>query len=129
MISLIGSIVGGIFGIGKDYITHKQKITEAKRQVELETIQSRGDWEEKMAEASGSSWKDEWFTVMISVPIITLWCGVMFDSQELIERSQEAFNMMATLPEWYWYLLGIAFSASFGLKPAVKGISGLFKAK
>jgi len=127
MISLITSLAGGLFSIGKEYIAKKREIGKAKHEAHMEAIKSTANWEQKMAEGSIKSWKDEWFTVMISTPFVTLFLGVLLDIPELVERTKSAFQILESeVPEKYWILLIIAFSASFGVKPAVKGVTNLF---
>jgi hypothetical protein len=69
-----------------------------------------------MADASAHSWKDEWFTILLSLPIIFVAYGVAMDDMNVIERVHYAFEVLATLPEWFQYLLYTAVLASFGIK-------------
>jgi len=120
MLGLISTVATSLLGMGKTYIDRKAELSKAKHEAKVQ-------WEGEMAKASADSWKDEWFTVIISVPIVTVWIGVMFDIPFLLDRARDAFELMADMPEWYWGLLIIAFSASFGIKPAIKGIADLVK--
>lgn len=71
-----------------------------------------------MAQASGSSWKDEWFTVLLSLPVIFTGWGIAMNDAAVIERIELAFQALDQLPDWYQYLLFMAVSASFGIKGA-----------
>ena len=73
----------------------KAKIAEAKARATVAEKVAAGEveWEGKMADATNDSWKDEFALVVLLAPAI-----------------------LATLPEWYQYLLYIAISASFGIK-------------
>jgi hypothetical protein len=73
-----------------------------------------------MADATKNSWKDEFFSVILSLPLLAVAYGVAMDNPAVIERLNSAFDTLNTLPEWYQYLLFIAVSASFGLKSADK---------
>lgn len=127
MLSLISTIAGGLFGLGKEWFSNKREVSQAKHQARIKAIEATADWESKMAEGSIKSWKDEWFTIMISTPFVTLFLGILFDVPELVERTKEAFVVLRNdVPDLYWTLLIIAFSASFGIKPMVKGVSNLF---
>ena len=50
----------------------KLKLTEAeaKAKILLSEKTSVADWERIMAENSGSSWKDEFFVIVLSIPLI-----------------------------------------------------------
>ena len=53
----------------------KLKLTEAeaKAKIMLSKETSIADWERIMAEGSKSSWKDEWFVIILSIPLILCW--------------------------------------------------------
>jgi hypothetical protein len=68
------------------------------------------EWEGKMADATVDSWKDEFALVVLLAPAILVFIPGMR------EYVKEGFEILATLPDWYQYLLYIAISASFGIK-------------
>jgi len=69
-------------------------------------------WEKSMADATDSSWKDEFALVVLLLPAILVFIP------SLTEYVREGFLVLNTLPEWYQYLLFIAVSSSFGIKGA-----------
>ena len=79
-------------------------------------------WEGKMADATVDSWKDEFALVVLLAPAILVFIPGMK------EYVKEGFDILATLPEWYQYLLYIAISASFGIK-GVGQAAKMFKKK
>jgi hypothetical protein len=72
-----------------------------------------------MAEGAKSSWKDEWFVVILSIPLILCWIP---GAEGWVDRG---FAQLNKAPDWYFYSLGIAISASFG----VRGAQAFFKRK
>ena len=50
----------------------KLKLTEAeaKAKIMLSKETNIADWERIMAEGSKSSWKDEWFVIVLSIPLV-----------------------------------------------------------
>ena len=98
----------------------KPKKKKAIQERKIAAIQNDADWEAKMADATKSSWKDEWFSLILSAPLIAVAYSVAMDDQAIIVRMNEAFTALNSLPEWYQYLLFIAVSASFGVKGADK---------
>ncbi len=100
----------------------KGKIEEKKaiQQRKIERIKTDADWEARMAEASGKSWKDEYLIILLTLPVIFVGYGVAVDDPQIIERVRTSFETLSSLPEWYQYLLFIGVSASFGLKSADK---------
>jgi|TARA_R110000765_G_scaffold394756_3_gene488343 hypothetical protein len=122
MIPFLGPIVSGIFGIGKQYLSNKAEKSKAKHDQELAVIRGDQNWDEIQARNSGESWKDEYLTVIITAPFIAMFLAAVLDKREMVERIGEAFIILQSeVPEQYWTLLIIAFSASFGIKGVIKG--------
>ena len=86
----------------------------------MQVIQNDADWETKMADASASSWKDEFWTVVLAVPLFCVGYSVVSDDTTIIDRVSYSFTALAGLPDWYQYLLFMAVSASFGIRGADK---------
>ena len=84
----------------------------------MKVIQTTADWESKMADSSSNSWKDEFWTVVLSVPIFMIGYAIAADDTSVIDRVTLAFQALNGLPEWYQYLLFIAISSSFGIRGA-----------
>ncbi len=97
------------------------KLTEAKAKaaILMSKETSVADWERIMAEGAKSSWKDEWFVIILSIPLVLCWVP---GAEGWVDRGFEQLNKA---PDWYFYSLGLAISASFG----VKGATALFKRK
>ena len=102
------------------YLKNKAEEKQAKHKAKMTMIENDADWESKMAEASKDSWKDEYFTIALSAPIVFIGYAVGVDDPAIIDRVTEGFNALSELPEWYQYLLFIAVSSSFGIKGADK---------
>ena len=125
---MLQMLLGPALELGKDFIKGKAEEKKAIQERKLNAIQNDADWESKMADATKGSWKDEWFSLILSAPLIAVAWSVATGNDEIITRMNEAFAALNALPEWYQYLLFIAVSASFGLKSADK-IMGLKKGK
>jgi len=114
------ALIAPVAGLIKDYITNKREESKAKSDAKKQALSNTAIWEQKMAEASNSSWKDEWFTVLLSMPIVAIIYGVIMNDTTVINRVGLAFEQLNALPEWYQYLLFLAVLASFGIKGAGK---------
>ena len=121
---MLNLLIGPAVDLAKDFIKGKAEEKKAIQERKINAIQNDADWEAKMADATKNSWKDEFFSVILSLPLIAVAYSVAMDNPAVIERLNAAFDTLNTLPEWYQYLLFIAVSASFGLKSADK-IMGL----
>ena len=76
-----------------------------------------------MADASANSWKDEFWTIVLSVPIFMIGYSIVVGDPEIVTRVEDGFVALSGLPEWYQYLLFIAISSSFGIKGVSKLMS------
>lgn len=110
MISWIGDVIGGVASLGKTWIEGRQKVQEAKINQQVVQINNDANWDNVQAEASKSSWKDEWLTILISIPMILAFIPSM--KEEVLH----GFEVLAACPDWYQYLIGVVFAASFGIK-------------
>jgi hypothetical protein len=114
------SLLGPVAEIGKSYLNNKAEKSKAKHEQQLEVIKNGAEWESKMADASASSWKDEFWTLVLAAPIFMIGYAIAMNDVAVIERVDMAFAALNTLPEWYQYLLFLAVSASFGIRGADK---------
>lgn len=121
------AVVGSIFGEGmsvlKNWLEARHKIDEikvesavkieqAKQEAELKRLTADVDWEAEMARQAGSSWKDEYWTIVLSLPLILVFFPV---TQGYVITG---FDALKSLPEWYLWYVGIAIGAAFGVAKA-----------
>ena len=115
----ITNIVGGIVQgkMEQKAAESKAKVAkaEAQAQIMLSQATSEADWEKVMAEGSQDSWKDEWLTILFSVPLILAFCGEW--GRDIV---QDGFVALNAMPDYYRYTLGAIVSASFGIRGATK---------
>jgi len=123
---MLQMLLGPAVELAKDFVKGKAEEKKAIQERKISAIQNDADWEEKMASATGKSWKDEFWSVILALPILAVAYSVITDNPAVISSLNSAFDTLNSLPEWYQYLLFIAVSASFGLKSADK-IMGMRK--
>lgn len=119
LIAPVSKLVGG-------YFKNKSEEKQAVHQAKMEVIKNDADWESKMADASATSWKDEFWTVVLAIPVFMVGYAIIADDTTIIDRVTLGFAALEGLPEWYQYLLFIAISSSFGIRGASK-IMGMRK--
>jgi len=83
---------------------------QAKAEVMRKQATLNGDWDLEALRGQGSSWKDEWFTVVLSLPFL----GAFIPAFQPYVK--EGFVILEGLPDWYKAALGIAIAASFGIR-------------
>ena len=118
--SILSALIGPVADLGKTYLSNKAEEKQAKHQAKMNVIQNDADWESKMVDASANSWKDEFWTCILAIPIFMVGYAIVMNDMSVVDRVQKAFATLNELPEWYQYLLFIAISSSFGIKGASK---------
>lgn len=114
------AIISPIAGLARQWLGNRHEEAQAKHTARMQVIQNTASWEQLMANASATSWKDEWFTLLLSAPIVALMWGIGMNDMDIIERIGFAFGELDKLPTWYQYLLFTAVTASFGVRGADK---------
>ena len=117
---MLQMLIGPAVELAKDFVKGKAEEKKAVQQRKINAIQNDANWEEKMASATDKSWKDEFWSIILALPILAVAYSVVTDNPAVIDSLNDAFDTLNSLPEWYQYLLFIAISASFGLKSADK---------
>jgi hypothetical protein len=111
----------GAIGIGGDYLKAKSelKLTKVKGAIDVtkQKAKSIDTWEQTHAVGSQTSWKDEFWTIVWSIPVIMSFTpgGAKF--------ALAGFEALKLMPEWYTYTLMTIVLASFGIRigGAIKG--------
>tara|TARA_R110002072_G_scaffold296903_1_gene469225 strand:- start:889 stop:1266 length:378 start_codon:yes stop_codon:yes gene_type:complete len=118
--SILTALIGPIADVGKTFLNNRAEEKQAKHKAKMSVIQNDANWEAKMADASSSSLKDEFWTIILAIPIFMVGYAIIAADMSIIDRTKQAFQTLNELPEWYQYLLFICISSSFGIKGASK---------
>lgn len=110
------AIIGPIAELAGGWIKGKIDERKAIHERKLETIKNDADWEARMADATATSWKDEYLIIILTAPLWFIAYGIAVDNPEIIDRVHKGFETLSQLPDYYQYLLYAAVLASFGLK-------------
>jgi len=113
LIKPVADIAGG-------YLKNKAEQSKAKHEAKMRVIENDSEWESKMVDASANSLKDEFWTIVLAIPIFMIGYAIVVNDLTVIDRVEQGFAALSELPEWYQYLLFICISSSFGIKGASK---------
>jgi len=127
---MLSSILGPVGNLASSWMENKTEaqrgktaISRAKAEAEatvmVSAATSTADWERIMAKGSQDSWKDEWLTILFSIPLILAFCG---DFGRITVAA--GFSALEIMPDWYQYTLGVIVSASFAVRSATKFFGG-----
>ena len=110
-------IIGPLLSLGNTFLEGRNKKIAAKAEAEAKVMvaasEQVGDWERIQASNSAGSWKDEWLTILFSIPLIMAFIpgGMVY--------VEAGFAALEQMPEWYQYTVSVIVAASFGVRSAV----------
>jgi hypothetical protein len=114
---MIRLLLGPVAELGKTWLEGRVARTKAKAEAEAQIMvkasESTADWEAYMAKSSSQSWKDEWLTILFSIPLILAFIP------DAVPYVMEGFEALEAMPDWYQYTLSIIVAASFGVRSAI----------
>ena len=122
---MIGAIIGPIATLAGTFLQGQLEKTRANTEVKVATAKAKAavlekqvtgeiEWDVEAIKGSTGSWKDEWLTVLFSIPLILAFIPGMGD------LVMNGFEQLSEMPEWYQYSLGVIVAASFGVRSASK---------
>ena len=120
---MFSALIGPIANLASSWMNSKVEKVKADGQVKVAQARAKSvvaekvatgeiQWEKSMADATDSSYKDEFALIVLLLPAILVFIPSM------TEYVRVGFEVLNTLPEWYQYLLFIAISSSFGVRGA-----------
>jgi len=105
-----------LFGGVSDHFKNKREIKQAEHKAKISRLEKAQEadieWDKIMAEGSKDSLKDEWWTGLLSIPLIMMFIP------GLQQYAVDGFNNLQAAPDWYLYAVGIAIGAAFGFRKA-----------
>lgn len=112
MWQILSAMVSPITG----YLSKRSDNKTAVKQKQLDRVMNSDDqlaeWESIQAEGGRHSWKDEYWTLVLSVPAI----GCFIPGGADIMTA--GFFALSQMPDFYQYWLGVAVLTSFGIRIA-----------
>ena len=114
--SLLGTVAKGAVDVIKTQTETKKLMAEAEQTHIRKMAEGEIDFAIASQKTMENSWRDEWFTVILSLPLLIVFGAIFFGKPEWIDKLQEGFSTLNNLPEWYIWALMASIASSFGLK-------------
>ena len=115
MIGALSTLLGSVGGLATSWVDGKTAVQKAEAQIRMKEATGEIDWELAAIRATQSSWKDEWLTVLFSIPLILSFCGSW--GRQVVT---DGFIALQQMPDWYQISLGAIVAASFGIRSVSK---------
>lgn len=106
---MLTALISPLAALAQTWVQGKVETQKAKVEVAKRVQAGEQEWNLEQAKNSASSWKDEWLTILISIPLILSFTGY----EDVVERG---FAALETMPDFYKTAVGVVFAASFGVQ-------------
>ena len=113
---MIKLLVGPLVDLAKDWFQRRADKAQAKHERELRKINGEIDLDITSASDMRHSLKDEWLTIIFTIPMVVVFYGAIVDDPAVIGRITLAVETITQLPEWYVHIMYGIVAASFGLR-------------
>ena len=95
------------------------KQAETKSRIRILENQQQLDAEWEIEQIKQAGWKDEWVTILVSIPLVM--CFVPF----MVPYVREGFAVLETMPDWYQYSVLAVFAAALGFRKLTDFVSAV----
>ena len=112
---MVLGIIKSISSLATNYMDGKVQVQKVKAEIQKKQLTGEIDWDLEAIKATQNSWKDEYLTLIISIPLILCFCGEWGR-----EAAHNGFLALQQAPDFYKYTLGCVVAASFGIRSATK---------
>ena len=112
---MIGQIISSVGGLAASIIDSNTQLKLTEAEIKKKQLTGEIDWDIEAIRSTQSSWKDEWITLLFSIPLILAFCGDW--GNQIV---QAGFSALEVMPTWYQVSLGGIVSASIGLRSISK---------
>ena len=114
--SLLSTVASGVVDVVKTKTETKKLLAEAEQTHVRKMAEGEIEYAIQTQKSMGDSWRDEWFTIILSIPLLIVFISIFANKPEWIEKLKEGFIALDELPDWYIWALMAAIASSFGLK-------------
>ena len=120
----LADIASGLVSPITNHFTKKNDNKTKVKQQQIQRLMNSDDqlaeWESIQAESGNNSWKDEWITLIITLPIpvifVSVILSVLFENPLIAEAAKAGVTAIKALVPNYAELLYIVCLAAIGIK-------------
>tara|TARA_R100001591_G_scaffold104794_1_gene112572 strand:+ start:84 stop:470 length:387 start_codon:yes stop_codon:yes gene_type:complete len=116
LLNLVPTIIKGVVDVVKTKTETKKLMAQAEQTHVRKMAEGEIDYAIATQKNMQNSWRDEWFTIILSIPLIIVFAAIFLNKPEWVAKLKEGFITLDELPDWYIWALLAAIASSFGLK-------------
>jgi len=114
--NIVPTVIKGVVDVVKTKTETKKLMAQAEQTHIRKMAEGEIAYAIESQKNMQNSWRDEWFTVILSLPLLIVFGAIFFGKPEWIQKLKEGFDTLNQLPDWYIWALMAAIASSFGLK-------------
>jgi hypothetical protein len=92
---MLQAFIGPVVNLVSGHFQRKAQEKAAVHERKMEAIKQDSNWENIHAQNSASSWKDEWFVILFSIPCILAFFP------EMVPVVEQGFIVLDGMPDFY----------------------------
>ncbi len=108
------ALIGPIVDLVRSHFQRRAEEKKATHERKMEAIRQDANWENIHANNANNSWRDEFFSVLFSIPLVM--CFV----PPLVPYVRDGFEALEAMPEYYRALLAALVASSVGIRGLTK---------
>jgi len=97
----------------------KVQVQKVKAEIQKKQLTGEIDWDLEAVKSMQHSWRDEFFSILFSIPLILCFLGDW--GRKLVA---DGFEALSTMPSWYSVTLGALVASSVGIRSITKFFGG-----
>lgn len=113
---MLTAILSSVAGLATTWMKRKGEENQAKHEVKVAKINGAIDADVESTKGMQGSLKDEWFTLLLSIPCLIIFYAAIAGDTDMIDRINFAFVSLGNLPDFYQWAFSGAIAASFGIR-------------
>lgn len=106
-------VIGGVTNLIGTWMKHRQERSQAKHEAKLVRIANVATWEQQAQQNAETSFKDEFWTIVLAIPCIGAFLPFM------VPHIMAGFDVLEQMPNYYKAFVGASIGASFGYRKLV----------
>lgn len=114
--NLATTVIKGVVDVVKTKTETKKLMAEAEQTHIRKMAEGEIEYAIATQKNMAESWRDEWFTIILSIPLLIVFGAIFFGRPDWIIKLKEGFIALDELPDWYIWALMASIASSFGLK-------------
>lgn len=119
----------------KQKLAIEQEYLRVENEIKLKQITAQLDEDDERVRQMATSWKDEWWLILFSIPLINMFISPFVDlffmsdyrDGMLAEAASEALSNLDNAPSWYIVVIMTMLFLSWGYRKGLDSIIDLIK--